>query len=384
MEFGIWAYPWDLLDEGVESVADRLASMGITEINLATNYHTVQTFDPHNPKRKTFFARANSYFHPDDRYDELEPVPNPQMGKTDWIAEIREQLEGSQLDVNSWTIGCHNSELGMQNRDKTLRTPFGDPLVFGLCPSHPEVREYLLNLVGDLSDRGSFKGLQLETFHYFYGTGWSWHHDKFHVDLGILGEFLWGLCFCDDCRRIAADAGVDVEVARETCQDTIMKIVEGEREPTDDVTGWVESHPEVETYIDVRTETLAELYEDLDSTVNEELGCYVGMRGVDRSWMHGLDLDRLSESLDYYTVMAYKPTAKAAVADYEQTRNLSSGTPVHAGLLPAHPIVDEKETVVEQVDRLVEVGVDQISFYNYGLLPERNLDWVEAAMSDHV
>lgn len=62
MEFATWAYPWDLIDEGIETGANRLVEMGITEINLATNYHTVQTFNPHNPKRKTFFARANAYF----------------------------------------------------------------------------------------------------------------------------------------------------------------------------------------------------------------------------------------------------------------------------------------------------------------------------------
>lgn len=86
MEFALWAYPWDLLDEGVESVAERFADIGVGEINLATNYHSVQPFLPHNPERKTFFAHASSYFHPDeDRYGQLSPVPNERMGEeTGW------------------------------------------------------------------------------------------------------------------------------------------------------------------------------------------------------------------------------------------------------------------------------------------------------------
>lgn len=86
MEFALWAYPWDLLDEGVESVAERFADIGVDEINLATNYHSVQPFLPHNPERKTFFAHASSYFHPDeDRYGRLSPVPNERMGEeTGW------------------------------------------------------------------------------------------------------------------------------------------------------------------------------------------------------------------------------------------------------------------------------------------------------------
>ena len=63
MDVAIWAYPWDLLDEGVETVADRLHAMGVDEISLATNYHHVQAFLPHNPERRTFFgvrARTSS------------------------------------------------------------------------------------------------------------------------------------------------------------------------------------------------------------------------------------------------------------------------------------------------------------------------------------
>jgi hypothetical protein len=77
MEFSLWAYPWDLLNEGVESVADQLTEMGIREVNLATNYHSVQPFLPHNPERKTFFARTSSYFHPNESHcGRLSPVPN--------------------------------------------------------------------------------------------------------------------------------------------------------------------------------------------------------------------------------------------------------------------------------------------------------------------
>jgi hypothetical protein len=76
MEFATWAYAWDLLDEGVESAADRLEEIGVTEVNLATNYHHVQAFTPHNPERRTFFAKASSYFQPGEDYGDIEPVPH--------------------------------------------------------------------------------------------------------------------------------------------------------------------------------------------------------------------------------------------------------------------------------------------------------------------
>jgi hypothetical protein len=61
-----------------------------------------------------------------------------------------------------------------------------------------------------------------------------------------------------------------------------------------------------------------------------------------------------------------------------------SDIPVHAGLLPGHPAVHDRQTTVDIVDGLVEAGVERLSFYNYGLLPERNLDWIADALESHL
>lgn len=383
MDFAMWAYPWDLVDEGVETVADRLIEMGITELNLATNYHSVQTFNPHNPDRKTFFSRASSYFHPEGDYGRLQPVPNPQMDDANWVAEIADRLDGTSISLNSWTVGCHNSQLGMENRDVTLQTPFGDPLVFGLCPSHPDVREYLLNLVTDLDSRQWFDAIELETFNYFHGTGWGWHHEKFHADLGTLGEFLWGVCFCEHCRENAAAAGVDVTTANAACRKAIRDLAEGDLPTETDVTEWFDSHPAVRAYTAVREQQIGTLYEELQSRVTADLGSYIGMTGVQNSWMHGLDLEGQSSTLDYYTVMAYESTVEDAVADYTAAVNRSPNARVNPGLLPAHPIIDNSETITGQVDGLVEAGAERISFYNYGLLPDQNLTWISQAIDSY-
>lgn len=384
MEFAVWAYPWDLIDEGVESVATRLDKMGITEVNLATNYHSVQTFNPRNPERKTFFARASAYFQPGDNYGNLSPVTNPVMGENDWLDEIADGIEETPLSLNSWTIGCHNSRLGMKNQDVTLQTPFDDSLVFGLCPSHPDVREYLLNIVTDLDNRGYFDAIELETFDYFHGSGWGWHHEKFHAQLGSLGEFLWGLCFCDHCRENAKKSGVDVGAANTACRNGILDIAEGKFESDIDINRWLDSHPTVRAYAETKKDSLDSLYEELRSQVTANLGNYVGMTGVENSWIHGLDLETHGEYFDYYTLMAYESSVEETVEAYEIATDMSPDTRIDVGLLPAYPIINDGETVVEQVDELIDVGTDRISFYNYGVLPERNLEWITDAIEPHV
>lgn len=383
MEFAVWAYPWDLRDEGIDTAIDTLQDLGVTEVNLATNYHSVQAFTPHNPKRRTWFSRASSYFQPSENYGELRPIPNEKMDGNDWIIEIEEAFRDSSLRLNSWTIGCHNSRLGSQHPEYTLRTSHGDSLVFGLCPSQPEVQRFLRTLVNDLDNRDAFDRIELETFDYFYGTGFGWHHDKFHTQLGNLGEFLFGLCFCDACRSSAADAGIEVEKVQDICRATIDDVSEGRLPHDISASDWLLNHPSVQAYVDHRKGTLTELYQELADTVtNGELGTYVGMLNVEDAWKHGLDLDTLADPLDYATVIAYENDAQG-VADRIRTARRLTDLDLHVGILPGHPQIHDEATVQSVVDAAVKEEVDRISFYNYGLLPSRNLKWIKSAIKPH-
>lgn len=386
MEFALWAYPWDLIDEGVESVADRLAAIGVSEINLATNYHSVQPFLPHNPKRKTFFAHASSYFHPhEEYYGRLSPISNETMGEEDWLACIVEGVEDTSLSLNSWTIGCHNSRLGMANQDLTLESPFGDSLVFGLCPSQPATQEYLRSLLTDLSARAPFKRIELETFDYFYGTGFGWHHDKYHLELGRLGEFLFGLCFCDACCDNAREVGIDVDDARTSAQEGIEAIINSDLPPDTSIVSWLRTHPELAAYIDVRMTTLTNLYSDLRTVIDDDidLGRYTGFFEVEDAWMHGANLDTLAAHLDYYTVIAYESNRAEVVQRIRTADRLTSDIQLHAGILPGYPAVTSSDVVHDIIDGVAATNVERVSFYNYGLLPEQNLDWIEQAIAPY-
>jgi hypothetical protein len=97
--------------------------------------------------------------------------------------------------------------------------------------------------------------------------------------------------------------------------------------------------------------------------------------------MHGADLDALSQHLDYHTVIAYEPSRESAIERVQTADELVGAAPLHAGVLPGHPEIHDQDTVVRVVDGLASAGVDRISFYNYGLLPERNLNWIGEAIN---
>lgn len=379
MEFAMWAYPWDVLDEGPDRVEARLQEIGIQELNLATNYHTVQAFTPHNPERRTLFARASSYFEPGPDYGQLKPVPYEGMDR-DWVEEIRAEL--TNLDLTSWTVGCHNSRLGMQNPEYTLETAHGDDLVFGLCPSQPAVQKYLTALVSDVASRPGIERVELETFDYFYGTGWGWHHQKMHVRLGALGEFLLGVCFCEHCRSNAKAADVAVGRVRDKIAGTIDNIVAGTVPHDRSPEAWLRNHAEVAAYVDVREETLASVFADLRTAAGTTpLGYYVGAPEPGQEWMLGADLNRLSDHIDYYCLPAYESTSEDVMEAYHTVNEVTIDTPLHVGLLPGHPAIHEQSVVVDILRALQDAGVPRVSFYNYGLLPSRSLEWISTAIN---
>jgi len=136
------------------------------------------------------------------------------MGDDDWLAEIADGFADTSVALNAWVVPFHSSSLGRQHPEATMRTPFGDSLVWGLCPSDPSVRAYGRTLAADLADRSVFDTVEMELADYQYGTGYGWHHQEWFTRMGPLGEFLFGLCFCPDCRERASEAGVDTERAQ--------------------------------------------------------------------------------------------------------------------------------------------------------------------------
>ena len=50
---GLFTYPWDYADEGVDALVDRICDLGITRVLVASVYHAGYFLHPHNPRRKT-------------------------------------------------------------------------------------------------------------------------------------------------------------------------------------------------------------------------------------------------------------------------------------------------------------------------------------------
>src|SRR5581483_6694843 len=88
------------------------------------------------------------YFRPRAAYGRVRPLVSQVTERQDVLAEL---IAEGGLAVHGWTVLLHNTRLGQLHPDLVVRNAWGDPLLYSLCPSQPEVRRYAVTLCADLA-----------------------------------------------------------------------------------------------------------------------------------------------------------------------------------------------------------------------------------------
>ena len=203
----IYAYPWDLADEGVSDVIGTVGALGIDTITVAGSYHAGKFLQPHGRSGKVSFPEDGTvYFRADlSRYGAIRPILNSLVRERDILREIG---ENRQVAANAWMVLLHNSRLGELHPQSTVRNAFGDRYVYSLCPSAPDAREYAVALCRDVTDNYAVAGITLETPGFLpYAHGY--HHEFAMVKSNRWLDSRLGLCFCDHCVRGSEAGGID-------------------------------------------------------------------------------------------------------------------------------------------------------------------------------
>lgn len=216
MKAGLYSYAWDLEAEGYDRAVGRIAEAGFTAVNLATSYHAGKFILPHNPKRKLYVAEDGSlYFQPDlTTYGKIQPRVNSLVSADDSpVTRLQDVARIHGLEYVAWVVCLHNSWIGEQHPEVTAHTAFGDPLFHSLSPAHPDVREYMLAMIGDLVSRHDVSAIELESPGYM-----GFHHDHHHIMYGVVVDSvqaeLLGVSFNPIEVAGATSAGIDVEGLR--------------------------------------------------------------------------------------------------------------------------------------------------------------------------
>ena len=390
MRLAMWTYPWDVLDVGLDAVvADLRDRAGLNGISLAASYHAGRFFQPRSPLRKSYFPEDGTiYFRPDAaRWQDRAIVPQvasllPARG--DALRALIDARERTGLGVACWTVCLHNTRLGLLHPDACTRNAFGDPNHYSLCPCHPDVRAYAIELVADLTHAYRPDAVQLESPG-FMGYAHEFHHEKDGVGLTAEDDFLLALCFCDACRARAGAAGVDAEAARRTVRRWISETAE---RPVP-VPRWPDfvargpavfaAHPEVHAYVLWRFEPVTSLVAAIRAAAHPD--CRVHVLDIGNGWLCGSDLAALAQAADGVVMCVYDRAPSAVAADLAHARTaIGAGRFLGTGMRVFYPEMRGPEDLAARAQAASAAGVEEINFYNYGLVPAARLDWVRAAV----
>lgn len=200
--------PWTIHDEGIETIMDNVQSMaGVNNIYLIVVMHEeMRPFQapkfPHNPVRDRFKAEDSrvSFFPDMKRYGKIKPVLSDYdwIRKTDWLRlvvnECRARGLGVGAEVSHFPIPKAMVRSHVDWQQKTID---GRPWrAERFCPNHPDVREYLIALFGDLAANYDIDYVQ--TCQHLF--------NNLDIDEG-------GTCFCKYCVAAAQRSGFDLEAA---------------------------------------------------------------------------------------------------------------------------------------------------------------------------
>ncbi|KPK43864.1 MAG: hypothetical protein AMJ65_04625 [Phycisphaerae bacterium SG8_4] len=207
-EVGTQIRAWTIKDEGMTTILDNMQSMaGVNSLYMVVVMHQEhRPFQapefPHNPARDVWDAEDSRVtFFPDmKRYGRIKPLLSDHkwIRDTDWLA-----LMAASARARGLRIGAEVShypipkELIRKNPDWQQRKINGESWSdVRFCPNHPDTREYVIALFGDIAANYDLDYIQ--TCQYLF-------NDK-DIDEG-------GTCFCRHCIAEARRTGFDLEAA---------------------------------------------------------------------------------------------------------------------------------------------------------------------------
>ena len=108
---------------------------------------------------------------------------------------------------------------------------------------------------------------------------------------------------------------------------------------------------------------------------------YVLHEGRPRAaWINGQDLDSLSKIADGVLTTCYGEDVSRATRVVSDTRAaIGPKRPLIAGHQAIYPLCQDADDLADRVRATTEQGAEGHVFYNYGLMPRRNMVWIRDA-----
>lgn len=376
---GIFIYPWDLIDNGLDRTAAQLQDMGISFISIAAVYHQAKMLLPHNRRRRVFMHPSSRSYFPFHRaaYARLAPMRGELLDSYDgrFWDEMLDCFSRRDIQVCAWVVVFHSSRLAGSHSDCAIHNYMGEPSSSSLCPSHPEVFEYGLQLLEDISATGVDE-IHLESVDYAGFLHGDHHEMQAFSDTAAVNRLL-GFCFCPNCLDRAEHRGIpshafQKQVRRQAELFFRSGITSGEDIDLQD------------RYEEMRCQRIAEFYQELKNRLSQQglrtkIKPILWLSGGSDPMQYGVNTRLYAESVD--GVIAAYPDNPAEIPGFlvRTFRLLPDGFPVTGGVRLMAPQTVCPGQVREYINAYAEQGISQLIFYNYGMAPAPFLGEIRGA-----
>lgn len=199
----VFVYPEELEHVRPDELAAQVLELGCDAVSVAVVYHRARRVFPRHG-RVSVLARTTLYFAPErGRYGALVP----DGAAYEPLLRFREACDRVGLLFRAWVVGLHNDRLAETHRECAARLLDGSIAGHSLCPSAPEVVEYVAALARDVAAQLDPETVDLEAAFY---PAWE---PSYTLTLALEppseeGRLLGAQCFCASCRVLF---GQDVE-----------------------------------------------------------------------------------------------------------------------------------------------------------------------------
>jgi hypothetical protein len=406
METSMLAFATDLYDEGLDTVLGNVQERaGVDGLTMAVAYHDARDLFPHNPVHKVRYLEGGAvFFRPDEsRYEglQLQPRVAKLAHTSDPLGDLCAAAGERGMLVNVWAVFLHNDRLGFVDSACATQNAFGDRYLTDLCPSNPEVRAYACALASDIG-RYEVSTIFAESLH-FHGLRHGYHHERYFEELGTIGIYLLGVCFCTHCLEAARRTGVDAETVHRSVRDELeRRLADGEssggpEELTRDGLAAIGGE-ELLRYLDAQVETVTSLAADTSAAAGAGTSVtFLDLSGAEKGfatghptgdaaptigWQMGIDVAALAETCGSIEALGYAADPDRLGFDLDAySRLLADTSRLGLMLRPMPPDCRSADNLVAKVDLARERGLKRIDFYHYGFCRLRSLDWVRQSLS---
>ena len=364
-------YPWDLAACGIEAVVNELAELGIGGINMAATYHPIAALSSRVPGRLLYCERGAVFFPARAaRYGRIKPRVWPDRRVVDVWPDLA-AARPAGMRITAWTITLFQPWIAAEFPDCARVLPCGDPVPAGVCPASPDVSEYLVNLAGDLADQVPLDALELEGAAYpRFDSGWV--RPRILARLGAWEKRLLALCFCTHCKKLASGDGIDIEALRARVNAELSHGFE-----RDDPQGgekrygeWLEQDPEFARFLTVRRAAVKGMIQSIARAASA---------APTRPGLAVYEADvREAGGIEGLPVQTFRTGGRISPRRREKLCTIKAGNPdlgfKHTLMCgDEHGVPGGSPPLAEVIASLAGTPVDEVSFYNYGVISRREL-----------